>query len=161
MKQPQTFTIGLIADTHGLLRDEALALLAGSDRIIHAGDIGNPAILERLKQIAPVDAIKGNNDDVPWAAELPETLTLAIAGVRLHVVHSLADLALDPVALGIRAVIAGHSHRPSVVVRDGVVYVNPGSAGPRRFKLPLTLAKMHIRGEDIDTVILPIDLPPK
>lgn len=161
MKRPQTFTIGLIADTHGLLRDEALTLLAGSDRIIHAGDIGNPAILERLSLIAPVDAIRGNNDDAPWAAELHETLTLCIAGIELHVVHSLADMALDPTALGIRAVIAGHSHRPSVAVRDGVLYVNPGSAGPRRFKLPLTVAKMHIRGEDIDAVILPIDVPPK
>lgn len=161
MKQPQTFTIGLISDTHGLLRDEALTLLAGSDRIIHAGDIGNPAILERLSLIAPVDAIRGNNDDAPWAAALHETLTLRIAGIGLHVVHSLADMTLDPAGLDIRAVIAGHSHRPSVAMRDGVLYVNPGSAGPRRFKLPLTVAKMHIRGGDIDTVILPIDVPPK
>lgn len=160
MTQPQTFTLGLISDTHGLLRDEALALLAGSDRIIHAGDIGGPAILERLARLAPVDAIRGNNDDDPWAASLPDTLTLTIAGHRLHVVHSLADLVPDPVGTGIRAVIAGHSHRPSVVVRDGIVYVNPGSAGPRRFTLPLSVAKMRLCGDTIDTVILPIAVPP-
>ncbi|MCY0386259.1 metallophosphoesterase family protein [Robbsia sp. Bb-Pol-6] len=161
MKKPQTFTIGLISDTHGLLRDEAMTLLAGSHRIIHAGDIGDAAILERLSRIAPVDAIRGNNDIAPWAAQLHETLTLQVAGIKVHVVHSLADMALDPGSQGIRAVVAGHSHRPSMETRDGVIYINPGSAGPRRFKLPLTVAKMHIAGEDIETVILPIEIAPR
>lgn len=154
--QPQTFTIGLISDTHGLLRDEALVLLAGSDRIIHAGDIGSPEILERLAELAPVSAVRGNNDDENWAEAIPDSATLSIGGVAIHVLHSFADLAIDPVSLGVKVVIAGHSHRPSIESKDGVLYVNPGSAGPRRFSLPLSVGRLTVTGDHVDAVILPI-----
>ncbi len=138
------FVVGLIADTHGLLRPEALAALAGSDHIVHAGDIGEPAILEALAAIAPVSAVRGNNDIEPWARAIRVAETLELAGARIHVVHDLAELAVDPMARGIRAVIAGHSHKPRVDERAGVLYVNPGSAGPRRFTLPVSVGRLRI-----------------
>jgi putative phosphoesterase len=134
--------IGLISDTHGLLRQEALAALAGVDRIIHAGDIGNARILEALAAIAPVDAVRGNNDKGPWAEAVPHSLTLTVDGVAIHLLHDLKELkgALPPV----QVIVAGHSHKPMVREENGVLLVNPGSAGPRRFKLPVTVGFLLI-----------------
>jgi len=140
--------LGLISDTHGLLRDEALAALAGVDRVLHAGDVGRPEVLEALARIAPVTAVRGNVDREPWARQLPMSASAEIGGVRVHVLHILAELDLDPVAAGVRVVVYGHSHVPALETRDGVLYVNPGSAGPRRFALPTTVAELTIeRGE--------------
>lgn len=129
--------IGIISDTHGLLRPRALAALQHSDLIIHAGDVGRPEILDALRAIAPVTAVRGNIDTDPWAAALPETADID----GIYVLHNLRDLAIDPAARGYRMVIAGHSHKPGTFEKNGVFYVNPGSAGPRRFKLPVTLAR--------------------
>jgi len=159
MSVPQTFTLGLISDTHGLLRDEALHLLAGVDHIIHAGDIGDASILDRLAALAPVTAIRGNNDDGPWAEHLPATLLVTLGGVLIHVLHGVADLDIDPRALGVRVVISGHSHKPAIEQREGVLFVNPGSAGKRRFSLPLSVGRLVINGTQIDPSILPITLP--
>jgi putative phosphoesterase len=139
-----SFRIGLISDTHGLLRPEARAFLQGSDHIIHAGDIGPPSILEELTAIAPVTAVRGNNDRDPWAEKLAETAILRLGEATICVVHDLALLALDPVAAGIQAVVSGHSHRPALSERDGVLYVNPGSAGRRRFRLPVAVGELFI-----------------
>lgn len=144
--------IGLISDTHGLLRPEAVQALAGVEQIIHAGDVGAEAVIEHLRALAPVHAVRGNNDRGAWAAELPLQLALQWAGVRIHVLHDVKELDMDPAAAGFRAVVAGHSHKPGVLERDGVLYVNPGSAGPRRFKLPITvgfliLTNGSVRGE--------------
>jgi putative phosphoesterase len=136
--------IGLISDTHGLLRPQALDALAGVDRIIHAGDIGKAEILEALARIAPVDAVRGNNDRGDWARAIPETLDLDYDGVRIHLLHDVKELrGKAPLSLA-RVVIAGHSHKPAVLEKDGVLYVNPGSAGPRRFKLPVSVAMLDI-----------------
>lgn len=151
--------VGLISDTHGLLRPQALDALRGSDRIVHAGDIGDARILASLAALAPLTVVRGNNDRAAWARELAETARLACGGVLLHVLHDLKTLAIDPAGEGIGVVVAGHSHRPLVARRDGVLYVNPGSAGPRRFRLPVTVAELHIEGEVVDAriVALPID----
>ncbi len=141
--------VGLISDTHGLLRPEALAALAGSDRIVHGGDIGDASILEQLASIAPVTAVRGNNDHGAWARAIPQTATLTVERVSILAIHDLAALARDPAAEGIRVVVSGHSHRPSIVERDGVLYVNPGSAGPRRFSLPVCAASLAIDGADV------------
>ena len=134
--------IGLISDTHGLLRPQALEALAGVERIIHAGDIGNAAVLEALESIAPVDVVRGNNDTGAWAASIPHSQTLDHGGLRIHLLHDINELKgrMPPVHI----VIAGHSHRPLVQERDGVLRVNPGSAGPRRFKLPVTVGFLEI-----------------
>ena len=132
--------IGVIADTHGLLRPEAVAALTGVRHILHAGDIGSPEIVPRLAEIAPVTAIRGNVDSGDWAEAFPPTATLELAGRRVHMLHDLHDLDLDPAAEGVAVVIAGHSHRPSVRQQGGVLFLNPGSAGRRRFRLPVTLA---------------------
>src|SRR5215475_13276137 len=126
------YRVGLISDTHGLLRPEALDALRGSDLIVHAGDIGDRSILEQLAQIAPVKAVRGNNDTGSWAAAIPETDLVEIGATSIYVIHNLAELDNDPVAEGCRVVVAGHSHRPMHEVREGVHFVNPGSAGPRR-----------------------------
>ena len=136
--------IGLISDTHGLLRPEALAALQGCAQIIHAGDIGKPQVLDGLRAIAPLEAIRGNIDTADWSLELPERLDLRIEGLTLHVLHDRKQLDIDPLAAGIDVVIAGHSHKPKVERRDGVLYVNPGSAGPRRFSLPISLALLEL-----------------
>jgi putative phosphoesterase len=144
-----TRRIGVISDTHGLLRPEALAFLAGSDHIVHAGDVGDPTILDALATIAPVTAIRGNVDTDAWARPLPETTRVAIAGVTIYVLHDLGALDLQPHAHGIRVVVYGHSHTPSVTERDGVLYLNPGSAGPRRFRLPVSAAELLIDGSAV------------
>ena len=136
--------IGLISDTHGLLRPEALAALAGVAEIIHAGDIGTPEIITGLCAVAPVHAVRGNNDRGPWADELPLRLQLTRMGVQVHVLHDLNELAADRQREGFDVVVAGHSHKPGVAERDGVLIVNPGSAGPRRFKLPVTIGYLTI-----------------
>jgi putative phosphoesterase len=136
--------VGVISDTHGLLRPEATRFLRGSDLIVHAGDIGHAGILGELATLAPVTAVRGNNDHGPWAESIAETEVLQIGEIRICVVHDLAALALDPPASGFRVVVSGHSHKPRVEQRDGVLYVNPGSAGPRRFKLPIAVAELHV-----------------
>lgn len=142
------YLIGIISDTHGLMRPEALKALAGADLIIHAGDIGRPVVLDALRRIAPVIAVRGNNDREAWAQEIAETETVKIGGVSLYLLHALQELALDPSASGFDIVVSGHSHRPSSARQgDGVLYLNPGSAGPRRFKLPVSVALLTVRGK--------------
>ena len=136
--------IGLISDTHGLLRPEALAALQGADRIIHAGDVGAPAVLEALRAVAPVSAVRGNVDHGEWAAALPLTQVIESEAGLLYCLHDLNTLDLDPGAAGLAAVISGHSHQPRIERRGGVLYINPGSAGPRRFSLPVSLARLHL-----------------
>lgn len=136
--------IGLISDTHGLLRPEATDALAGSGLIIHAGDVGNPEILDRLRAIAPVIAVRGNIDKGDWAEALPETAIVQAGKTRIFVLHDVKDLDLDPAAAGFTIVVSGHSHKASQTERDGVLYLNPGSAGPRRFNLPITVALLDL-----------------
>ena len=137
--------IGLVSDTHGLLRPQVLEALRGSDHIVHGGDIGkDAAILEQLRAIAPVTAVRGNNDVGDWAAAIRETETIEIGGIHVHVLHDLKALALDPGAQQIDVVVAGHSHKPLVERRGAVLYVNPGSAGPRRFSLPVSVALLQV-----------------
>lgn len=138
--------VGLISDTHGLVRPEALAALAGSEHILHAGDIGSAEVLAALARIAPVTAIRGNNDRDAWASHLPETELLELGGAWIYLVHDLGDLDIDPAAAGVQVVLSGHSHKPAVFEEDGVLYVNPGSAGPRRFTLPVSIATLAIEG---------------
>jgi len=145
--------VGLISDTHGLLRPEATAFLADSDHIVHAGDVGDPAILDALAVIAPVTAIRGNVDTDAWATRLPETTRVTVGGVSIYVLHDLKALDFKPHARGIRVVVYGHSHKPSVAERDGVLYVNPGSAGPRRFRLPITAAELLIDDNRVSAYI--------
>jgi uncharacterized protein len=139
--------IGLISDTHGLLRPEALRALEGSELIIHAGDVGNPKILEELRRLAPVTAVKGNIDTATWSAGLPETAVAEVGSDLIYVLHDVKALDLNPKTARIAMVVSGHSHKPSLAERDGVLYVNPGSAGPRRFDLPVTVARVHISGK--------------
>ena len=136
--------LGVISDTHGLLRPEAVQALRGVDRIIHAGDVGDPQVLAALESIAPVSAVRGNNDRGGWAQALPHTQLIDAAGSLIYVIHDVAELDLDPAAAGISVVVAGHSHRPDQHERDGVLWFNPGSAGPRRFKLPIALGRLII-----------------
>lgn len=137
--------IGLIADTHGLLRPEAAKALEGSDLILHAGDIGKPEVLELLREIAPVVAVKGNTDRGKWASQLPPSEAVEVGEVRIYVIHNIDEIDIDPVAAGFRAILSGHSHQPSMDVRKGVFFINPGSAGPRRFSLPVSVALLHIQ----------------
>ena len=148
--------IGLISDTHGLLRPEAVDVLRGSDFIVHAGDIGED-VLDRLATLAPVTAVRGNNDRAPWAARLAETEYLRFGEVTLMVLHDLADLGADPGASSVDVVVSGHSHRPKVERRGGVLYVNPGSAGPVRFRLPISVALLQIVGREVDARIVELE----
>ena len=140
----QGTTIGLISDTHGLLRPEAVRALSGVERIIHAGDIGSAEILQALRDIAPVDAVRGNNDKGQWAAKIPLALALEFHGASIHVLHDVKELDVDPKAAGFDVVVSGHSHKPLITDHDGVQFVNPGSAGPRRFSLPVTIAYLDV-----------------
>jgi putative phosphoesterase len=140
--------IGLISDTHGLMRPEALAALRGCAAIVHAGDIGKPEVLDKLRELAPLTAIRGNVDT--WATDLPDTALVSFGGVRLYVIHDVKTLELDPRAAGFAAVISGHSHVPKAESRDGVLYLNPGSAGPRRFKLPISVATLRVSEHDLE-----------
>ena len=147
-------TIGIISDTHGLLRPEALVALAPAQHILHAGDIGNIEILDALRQLAPVTAIRGNIDTHGPCARFPATELVELAGHLFYLVHSIAGLDISPKAAGVSAVISGHSHRPSQETRNGVLYLNPGSAGPRRFDLPVTIALITITGKNLEARIL-------
>jgi len=138
-------TIGLISDTHGLMRPEALAALQGCDLIIHAGDVGKPEIIEQLLTVAPVVAVRGNIDKGAWAAQLPLTAVAETRSARIYVLHDLQLLDLDPAAVELHVVVSGHSHKPGRAERGGVLYLNPGSAGPRRFQLPITIARLELR----------------
>jgi putative phosphoesterase len=141
--------VGLISDTHGLLRPEALAFLAGSDLIVHGGDICEPNILEALAGIAPVTAVRGNNDRGEWAERVRESELVRAGEIFIYAIHDRAQIDIDPLAAGIRVVVSGHSHKPSVERRDGVLYVNPGSAGPRRFRLPISVGELTIAGASV------------
>ena len=141
--------VGLIADTHGLLRPEARAFLLGADHIVHAGDIGERGILDELHSIAHATAVRGNNDTAPWAAQLRDTELLRVSKACIYVIHNLADLRIDPAAAGVQVVVSGHSHRPMLERRDGVLFINPGSAGPRRFKLPIAVGELVIEERSV------------
>jgi hypothetical protein len=151
-------TIGVISDTHGLLRPEALEALRGADLILHAGDIGAPEVLDSLRSIADVAAIKGNNDRAAWARGIAETATLNVESVDIYIIHNVHDLDFNPSVAGFRVVVSGHSHIPSVAEKNGVMYLNPGSAGPRRFKLPIAVARLKIEGKSIAAEIITIDV---
>jgi putative phosphoesterase len=155
---PRVHTVGVISDTHGLLRPEAVAALAGVERIVHAGDIGSLDVLAALARIAPVSAVRGNNDRDSWAAGIPETEVVEIGDVSLYVLHDLHELDLDPRAAGFAAVIAGHSHQPRLDEREGVLYLNPGSAGPRRFKLPISLARLTVTGARVQAKLVTLEI---
>lgn len=147
--------IGVVSDTHGLLRPQALAALRDCELIIHAGDVGNPDVLDALRQNAPVVAVRGNVDHGAWASELPEREMVQVGDRRLYVLHNLEELDVDPVTAGFHAIIAGHTHRPKIETQQGVLYFNPGSAGPRRFGLPISVGRLRLhggtlRGEIID-----------
>jgi uncharacterized protein len=154
VKGPASRLVGVISDTHGLLRPEALEALKGSELILHAGDIGGPEVIESLRAIAPVVAVRGNNDRGEWAEEFPEYDAVEVGSARLYVLHDLKGLDISPEGAGFRVVVSGHSHKPLAEERRGVLYLNPGSAGPRRFKLPVTLARLTIEGDDASAEII-------
>lgn len=151
--------VGLISDTHGLLRPEACAFLRGCDHIVHAGDVGSERVLEELASIAPLTAVRGNNDTGAWAAGLPQSERLRFEDVWLYVIHDLAQLDGAPRAGASRVLVSGHSHKPRVLERDGVLYVNPGSAGPRRFRLPVCAAELSISGSSVTPHIQELNAP--
>jgi uncharacterized protein len=149
--------IGVIADTHGLLRPAAMVALAGSDLILHAGDIGAPTVLDGLSTLAHVVAVRGNIDSGAWAQEVPETWEAVVEGVHVYLLHDRKALTFDPAAAGIGVVISGHSHQAQVETRNGVLYLNPGSAGPRRFRLPITLARLILSSTGATAEILSLE----
>jgi putative phosphoesterase len=148
----------VISDTHGLLRPEAQAALAGCELIVHAGDVGDPAILDRLREIAPVVAVRGNVDGGAWARALPVTETVEVSGITIHVLHDRNQLDLVPAAAGVRLVVYGHSHTPLIEDDAGVLFLNPGSAGPRRFRLPVSVARVSIDQGTISAEIIELDV---
>jgi len=147
-------TVGVISDTHGLLRPEAIDALKGSQLIIHAGDVGDPAIIDQLRGIAPVFAVRGNIDKGDWATSLPMTELVEAGGCLFFVLHDIAQLDIDPAVAGFSAVVFGHSHQPLIERRDGVLFLNPGSAGPRRFKLPVAIARVRVSGQRLEPQIV-------
>jgi uncharacterized protein len=150
--------VGLIADTHGLLRPEASAFLRGCDHIVHGGDIGDQRVLQELGAIAPTTAVRGNNDKGRWARGLSDTELVQFGEVFAYVIHDLAELDIEPQAAGVAVVVSGHSHKPVIQQRNGVLYVNPGSAGPRRFKLPVAIGEMHITGKSVMPRVIELDV---
>jgi putative phosphoesterase len=146
--------IGIISDTHGLVRPEALKALKGVEMILHAGDIGKQEVLDTLNQIEPVVAVRGNNDKADWAEALPDAQTVKAGEVSIYILHDLKEIDINPPEAGFRVVVSGHSHKPSVTEQNGVLYVNPGSAGPRRFKLPVTLAHLHVLRKKVQAKII-------
>ena len=153
--------IGLISDTHGLVRPEALAALQGVVHVLHAGDVGGAHVIDALSAIAPVTVVRGNNDDDAFGLALPERATIPLGGARVHVVHERAHVAIDAAREGIAMIVTGHSHRPAIEARDGVTWINPGSAGPRRFSLPITIARAEIvSGVVRDVRIVALDIAP-
>jgi putative phosphoesterase len=158
---PMTLTagrIGIISDTHGLVRPEALAALRNSELIIHAGDIGSPDVLSALEKIAPVLAIRGNNDRDSWAKGLPDILFVQVNAIGVQVIHNLNELKIKPASTEFQVVISGHSHKPLVAAKDGILFINPGSAGPRRFKLPIAVARLKIQREKRQVKIVEIKI---
>jgi uncharacterized protein len=150
--------VGVISDTHGLIRPQALAALADVELIIHAGDIGKPEVLETLNGIAPVLAIRGNNDRESWARDIPDILNVRINGLDIQVIHNVHDIDGDAASLDVQAVISGHSHKPGIVSRERILFVNPGSAGPRRFKLPVTVAKIHFGKRQLRATLIELKI---
>jgi putative phosphoesterase len=146
--------VGVISDTHGLLRPEATAFLRGCNHIVHGGDVGSENVLRELSVIAPITAVRGNNDQGPWARALPETELVQFGEVFVYVIHDLAQLDIEPQAAGVAVVVSGHSHQPAIQERNGVLYVNPGSAGPRRFKLPIAVAELNVAGKSVTSRIV-------
>jgi uncharacterized protein len=151
--------IGLISDTHGLLRPQALDFLRGSDHILHAGDVVGADILDQLAGLAPLTAVRGNNDHGDWAQALPESVTLALGGVTIHMLHDLKELAIDPAAQGVRVVVTGHSHKPACEERGDVLYVNPGAAGRRRFTLPVSVGELLVDDGRVEVRLVTLDVP--
>ncbi len=149
-------TIGVISDTHGLLRPEAVEALRGSELIIHAGDVGDPEVLDQLRELAPVKAVRGNVDYGKWAQRLPQTVDITFDGHLIHVRHILDDVM--PVPERVSAIVYGHSHKPSIEQRDGILYLNPGSAGPRRFRLPITVARISVVDAQLTAQIIELNL---
>jgi putative phosphoesterase len=149
MSAKNPLRVGLISDTHGLLRPEARAFAGSCDYIIHGGDIGSAAILDELSALAPLIAVKGNNDRQAWAAHLPETEMIRVGGVFIYVIHDISQLDIEPHAAGAQVIVSGHSHKPSIRLRDGILYINPGSCGPRRFNLPLSVGEIRVEGTKV------------
>ena len=149
--------VGVISDTHGLLRPQAVKLLRGSEHIIHAGDIGSPEIIPALEKIAPVTAIRGNVDTQAWARRFAETEVVELVGIQFYIIHDVNTLDLNPKAAGFAAVVSGHSHQPAQEIKDDVLYFNPGSAGPRRFRLPISVGRLEVSGKGLRAQILTID----
>ena len=155
-EQRHDLIVGVISDTHGLLRPEAMTALKGADHILHAGDVGDAAILDQLRAIAPLTAIRGNVDVAGCCAELPATDAIEVGGQLFYLVHAIEDLDIEPRAANVAAVVYGHSHRPAIEERNGVLYLNPGSAGPRRFNLPVTVARVRICRGKMEAAIVPL-----
>jgi putative phosphoesterase len=152
-----SFRVGVISDTHGLVRPSAIEFLRGSDLIIHGGDICDAAVLAELSSVAPVTAVRRNNDKGTWAEELRETEFVEVGGVFIYVIHDLAELDIDPEAAGVRIVVSGHSHQPMIEERGGVLYVNPGSAGPRRFRLPISAAEITVNDTKVSARMVELE----
>jgi putative phosphoesterase len=149
MSAKNALRVGLISDTHGLLRPEARAFARDCDYLIHGGDIGSAAILDQLSALAPLTAVKGNNDRQAWAAHLPQTELIRVGGVFIYIIHDISELDIEPLAAGAQVIVSGHSHKPSIEFRDGILYVNPGSCGPRRFNLPLSVGEIRVEGTKV------------
>ncbi len=158
MNTKVNWTIGVISDTHGLLRPEAIAAFEGADYIIHAGDIGNPAILTRLAAIAPLTTVRGNVDRESWTRKIPASNILEVGNISIYVLHNLNELDLKPEAAGFAAVVSGHTHQPKQDLRNGVLYFNPGSAGPRRFKLQVTVGRLRIQEGKIESAVIDLEV---
>ncbi|MGH7820929.1 MAG: metallophosphoesterase family protein, partial [Candidatus Binatia bacterium] len=154
MRRRRSGVLGVISDTHGLCRPEALAALAGVDRILHGGDVGSAEVLTWLRRVAPVTAVRGNNDRGAWARSLAPQAAVRVGRHRILILHDRNELSFAPESRGFTVVVAGHSHRPAIEELDGVLYVNPGSAGPRRFRLPVSLALLHLSGERVDADVV-------
>ena len=150
--------VGVISDTHGLLRPEAISALRGADMIIHAGDVGNPEVIEELRGVAPTFVVRGNIDKAHWADALPMTEVIEVGERLFYVLHEISQLDFDPAAAGFAAVVFGHSHAPSIEIREGVLFLNPGSAGPRRFKLPVAVARVSVSGQRIVPEIIELQV---
>jgi uncharacterized protein len=153
--------VGVISDTHGLLRPEAVAALTGTDLIIHGGDVGTPDVIDALRNLAPTFVVRGNVDKAQWADALPMTADVEVGELLFHVLHDISELDLDPAAVGYAAVVYGHSHRPSIEMRAGVLFLNPGSAGPRRFNLPVSIARVSVSGQQLRPEIIELKVKSK